>query len=160
MRYKCALIVVEDINASRAFYKDLLGQDIKYDFGENIVFLGDFSIHEREHYEHLISSDKKSRVLYQSHSSELYFESDEIEALYQKLKGEKIQWIHPIVTHPWGQRVFRFYDLDHHVIEVGESMEKVLERLFEEGYTAEEIIVKSGMPSHKVYEVLRNLQYK
>ena len=45
MRYICPLIVVSDIKRSRQFYESLLGQKVKYDFGENVQFEGDFSIH-------------------------------------------------------------------------------------------------------------------
>ena len=50
MKYICPLIVVKDIEASRNFYENVLGQKLKYDFGENITYEGDFSIHLEEHY--------------------------------------------------------------------------------------------------------------
>jgi catechol 2,3-dioxygenase-like lactoylglutathione lyase family enzyme len=45
MKYICPLIVVKDIAESRHFYENILGQKVKYDFGENVTFEGDFSIH-------------------------------------------------------------------------------------------------------------------
>ena len=36
-----------------------------------------------------------------------------------------IEYVNPLMTHSWGQRVIRIYDPDHHVIEIGESMEYV-----------------------------------
>ncbi len=37
------------------------------------------------------------------------------------------------MEHSWGQRVIRFYDLDGHLIEVGESMAMVIRRFFRGG---------------------------
>lgn len=48
MKFKCALYVVNDIQQSRAFYENLLDQKVKYDFGENVTFEGDFSIQEKK----------------------------------------------------------------------------------------------------------------
>lgn len=47
-----------------------------------------------------------------------------------------------MVEHPWGQRVIRFYDLDGHLIEVGESMKLVIRRFQAAGMTPEEIARK------------------
>ena len=33
----------------------------------------------------------------------------------------EIQYINPVAENSWGRRVVRFYDPDHHVIEVGEE---------------------------------------
>ena len=43
----------------------------------------------------------------------------------------------------WGQRVIRFYDLDGHIVEVGEDMKMVLKRFLASGMTMEEISVLS-----------------
>ncbi|MEE0776708.1 MAG: glyoxalase, partial [Bacillota bacterium] len=41
--------------------------------------------------------------------------------------------------HSWGQRVIRFYDLDRHLIEVGEDMKMVVKRFLNTGMTMEEV---------------------
>jgi len=33
IKFKCPLIVVEDIDVSRTFYENVLNQTVKYDFG-------------------------------------------------------------------------------------------------------------------------------
>lgn len=37
-----------------------------------------------------------------------------------------IEYVHPLLEHSWGQRVVRFYDLDKHIIEVGENINMVI----------------------------------
>jgi hypothetical protein len=46
IKFVCALIAVSDINRSKKFYTELLEQTIKFDFGKNVVFNGDFAIHD------------------------------------------------------------------------------------------------------------------
>ncbi len=42
MRFQCPLVLVADMKVAKEFYAGLLGQAVKYDFGENVVFAGDF----------------------------------------------------------------------------------------------------------------------
>ncbi|HUW63372.1 MAG TPA: VOC family protein [Spirochaetia bacterium] len=142
MKFVCSLIVVEDIKQSRNFYENILGQKVKYDFGEDIVFEGDFTIHLESHLKRLLGIE----VTKQSNNFELYFETDRLEEAFLKLKNEKVTFIHEILEQPWGQRVMRFYDLDFHMIEIGETMESVVARLYKMGLTIEEICKKSSMP--------------
>ncbi len=52
-----------------------------------------------------------------------------------------------VVEHPWGSGVIRFYDLDGHLIEVGESMKLVIRRFQAAGMTPEEIARKMDVLS-------------
>jgi len=122
VKYICPLIVVSDIKVSRNFYENILGQKVKNDFGENILFEGDFAIHLKEHYLRLIGKDS-NHLSEKSNNFELYFEEDDLEKLYGELKKHKVEFIHEIVEQPWGQKVMRFYDPDYHIIEVGAPIE-------------------------------------
>jgi len=124
MKYICPLIVVTDIVRSRDFYENILGQKVKYDHGQNIVFECDFSIHLDEHYRSLLGKGFHD-IKKKAHNFELYFETEELETTIQKLKEYQIEFIHEIIEQPWGQKVARFYDPDYHIIEIGESIELV-----------------------------------
>lgn len=69
-----------------------------------------------------------SDIKKEANNFELYFETDEIEGIFNRLKNEGIEFIHDIREQPWGQRVMRLYDPDYHIIEIGESMEAVVLR--------------------------------
>ena len=43
-----------------------------------------------------------------------------------------------ILEAGWGQRSIRFYDLDGHIIEVGENMKMVVKRFLDSGMSMEE----------------------
>ena len=136
MKYICPLITVEDMQRSRDFYERTLNQKIKYDFGVNITFHGDFAIHLRTHYQKLINNREiKSGV----NNFELYFEFDNLEEIVNDLKKNNVEFIHEIVEQPWYQKVIRFYDPDKNIIEVGESLEFLSYRLYKNGMKIEEI---------------------
>lgn len=142
MKYICPLITVTDINRSRDFYENVLSQKVKFNFGENITFHGDFAIHLSSHFSKLI--DNKS-IQKNSNSFELYFEDEDIEILIDKLKAHNVEFVHPLREQPWKQLVVRFYDPDSNIIEVGEPMEKVVKRLKGKGVSAIEIAALTGL---------------
>ena len=85
----------------------------------------------------------------------IYFESGDVDALYKRLTVEAVKVIHSIVEQPWGQRVFRVYDPDNHIIEFAESMASVVLRLDKKGFSLEEIAEKSLMPMEFIKMVLQ-----
>lgn len=138
MKFICPLIVVNDIKLSRDFYENVLDQKVKYDFGENVTFEGDFAIHLKSHFGKLINL-RPNEIGLKTNNCELYFEEDDLESLLVKLKKiDSIEYIHEIKEQPWGQRVIRFYDPDMHIIEVGESLESVARRFLKQGLSIEE----------------------
>ena len=143
MKFICALITVNDMERSRQFYAGLLEQEIKYDFGENITFHGDFAIHLRSHFKELIGN-KEIKV--KANNCELYFEYDDLEQIEKKLNKEGVKFVHGIKEQPWRQKVMRFYDPDDNIIEVGERLEHLSHRLHREGWEIDKISKIIGMP--------------
>lgn len=143
MKFISALITVDDIDRSRHFYTGLLEQEIKFDFGENITFHGDFAIHLRSHFKELIDNKE---IKDKANNCELYFEYDNLEKMELKLNKEGVEFVHEIREQPWRQKVMRFYDPDENIIEVGESMEHLSNRLHREGIEVKEISKITNMP--------------
>jgi len=84
MKYICPLITVADIKRSRDFYEGLLNQKVKYDFGENVTFEGDFAIHLQYHYISLIDNRP---IRTGGNNFKLYFEFDMLEQIVDLLKS-------------------------------------------------------------------------
>jgi len=143
MKYICPLIVVDDIEASREFYVNILDQKVKADFGQNVTFEGDFAIHLKDHYEMLIG---RNDIKKNSRNFELYFEHDELDGLFERLKEMGVEFVHDVMEQPWKQKVVRFYDPDGHIIEVGESMQHLVTRLHNKGHEPEEISQITSLP--------------
>lgn len=155
MKYICPLIVVEDIEKSRYFYETVLNQKVKFDFGENVTFEGDFAIHLEPHFSELID---KREIKKGGNDFELYFENDKIEDIVATLKDNNVDFVHELRQQPWKQRVVRFYDPDKHIIEVGESMEYVSYRLHKEGMEIEAVAEITCMPVEFVEHSIKTLK--
>lgn len=153
MKFKCPLIVVNNIELSRDFYENILNQKIKYDFGENVVYDGDFAIQLKPHFANMITINEYD-ITTKSNNFELYFEEEDIDSFIKKLENiNEIKYIHSLVEHPWGQRVVRFYDPDMHIIEVGESIETVIKRFLSQGLSVEETAKRTQHPIEFVRQV-------
>lgn len=117
MKLKNILIVVNDIEISKAFYKDLFGLHVTLDMGENVMLTEGLVLQERKLWE----SFTGRTVVQGGHDSELYFEENNMDSFLAKLEayGDKIQYVNPVADY-LGKRVVRLYDPDMHVIEVKE----------------------------------------
>jgi catechol 2,3-dioxygenase-like lactoylglutathione lyase family enzyme len=153
MKYICPLVTVSDIKQSRNFYENLLNQKVKFDFGENITFHGDFAIHLQSHFEMLIDNKK---VTYGGNN----FEFDDIEQIVRTLKDNNVLFVHGIREQPWRQKVVRFYDPDKNMIEIGESMEHLALRLKNEGLSMEQISKTTNMPIDFVTGLIEKYEEK
>jgi len=154
IKYICSLLTVKDIQKSREFYEKVLKQEVELDHGENVSFKGGFAIHDRKHFQELVDNGSRNDNTNCNTLIELYFVSEEIEALNNKLESLNVVFLHNIREQPWGQRVLRFFDPDDYIIEVGESMEAVVTRFAAEGLEVEEISKRSSMPVEFVEMVL------
>jgi catechol 2,3-dioxygenase-like lactoylglutathione lyase family enzyme len=143
--YRSCVLLVEDIENSKHFYNSILGQKIVMDFGRNVGFEGGLAIWERDYALNLIFHEKAHGIKVGANNGEIYFETENLDELYKRLL-EEVRVIHSIQEHPWGQRAFRIYDPDNHILEFAESMESVVLRLNKQGLSLEEIAKKSMMP--------------
>lgn len=152
MKLKNSLIVVEDIEKSKAFYRELFGLDVVIDFGENVVLTEGLVLQERKTWERFVGK----RVAYGGCDAELYFEEDDLDFFLERLEKyeQPVEYVNELMEHDWGQRVIRIYDPDKHVIEIGETMDYVARRFLEMGMTAEQVSVKTQLPLAQVEEIL------
>ena len=131
MKYQGVCIAVKDVSLSKKFYQDLFELKVFQDYGRNISF-GGLSL--QQDFDWLLDIPKTS-ILEEPHNMELYFEEDEFDGFIAKLEQrDDIRYIGDGVKEAdWGQRSIRFYDLDGHIIEVGENMKMVVKRFLDSG---------------------------
>ena len=117
MKLKNILIVVKDIEKSRKFYHDLFGIDLVLDNEGNMILTEGLVLQDEKIWKTFLDRD----IVPKSNSCELYFEEQDIESFVEKLERlyPTIEYVNHLMTHSWGQRVIRFYDLDGNLIEVG-----------------------------------------
>lgn len=120
MKLKNILIVVKDIEKSKQFYKDLFGLEMVLDTDGNVILTEGLVLQEETIWKKFLGND----IIPKSNSCELYFEEKNIGAFAEKLEHlyPSIQYVNRLMTHSWGQKVIRFYDLDGNLIEVGTPM--------------------------------------
>ena len=120
MKLKNVLIVVKDIEKSRKFYHDLFDIDLVLDNDGNMILTEGLVLQDEKIWKSFLDRD----IVPKSNSYELYFEEQDIEAFIEKLEKlyPDIEYVNRLMTHSWGQRVIRFYDLDGNLIEVGTPM--------------------------------------
>jgi catechol 2,3-dioxygenase-like lactoylglutathione lyase family enzyme len=154
-QYQAVVFFVADIQKSKQFYSEVLGQKIVADFGRNIGFEGGLSLWDKEYALNVIFEEKAKQIAVGANNSEIYFECSDIEAFFDRLTKQQVRVIHPVMAHPWGQRAFRVYDLDNHILEFAEPMSEVVLRLHREGLSVEAIAIKSMMQPEFIRNVLQ-----
>ena len=117
MKLKNVLIVVKDIEKSRKFYHDLFDIDLVLDNDGNMILTEGLVLQDEKIWKSFLDRD----IVPKSNSCELYFEEQDIESFAEKIEKlyPDIEYVNSLMTHSWGQRVIRFYDLDGNLIEVG-----------------------------------------
>ncbi len=147
MKYRCALVTVQDMARSRALYEGMLQQVVAADMGENLSFEGGFALHQRDHFSSLLDGRE---IRARANSFELYFEHDDVLGIQELLKREGFEFLHPAREQPWRQMVLRFYDYDGTIVEIGESLEHLAYRLYLEGKALEDISRITYLPIEEV----------
>ena len=154
MKHVCMLISVADINAARKFYEDLFGLEVFQDYGRNIAFTCGLAL--QQDFDWLVDLPKE-KVLKKSNNAEIVFEEQDFDGFLNKLKEyPDIEYLGEVIEHSWGQRVIRFYDLDGHIIEVGEDMKMVIKRFLASGMTMEEVSVTMGASIEDLAKLLNS----
>lgn len=120
MKLKNVLIVVNDIEKSKAFYKDLFGLDVVLDNDGNVILTEGLVLQDAAIWKGFLEKD----IIPMNNAAELYFEESDIEGFAKKLDAYQppIRYVNRLTEHSWGQKVIRFYDPDGNLIEVGTPM--------------------------------------
>ena len=143
MRFEGVLFAVRSMAVSRPFYENVLGRKVAMDLGTNLAFEGGPVL--QEGFAALVGFPEENTV-YQAYNSEIYFETDDLDAEAERLRAAGVELLHEIKEYPWGQRVLRFFDPDGHLIELGENMRIVVLRFLEQGMTEEQVAQRTGYP--------------
>lgn len=150
--YKGTLIAVKNIEESKKFYHDILDMNVIGDFGANVQLDGGLFLQTLDTWSDFINNKE---VYLKNNAGELYFEVSDIDEFYKKLQAANIEYVHELLEHNWGQRVVRFYDPNHHIIEVAEDISMVVKRFFHSGMTVEQVADRMDVPVDYVKECLK-----
>lgn len=117
MKLRCTLIVVKDAQRSLKYYHDLFGLELLQDNDGNMILSDGLALQEERYWKEFLKRDALPR----NNHSELYFEEADLETFVERLERlyPETEYVNRLMTHSWGQKVVRFYDLDGNLIEVG-----------------------------------------
>lgn len=121
MKLRNVLIVVNDIEKSISFYRELFGLEVILDNDGNVIMTEGLVLQDASIWKNFIGKD----VIPENNATELYFEERDIVAFAKKLEAykEPITYVNRLMEHSWGQKVIHFYDPDGNLIEVGTPAE-------------------------------------
>lgn len=146
---------MKDIERSKEFYVNQLGFTVECDFGTNIVLKGGFALWQVKEDHAIPQTLGVANTLNRSSNRfELYFETENLQEIYQALKDAHVDFLHEVHEEEWGQHTIRFFDPDRHLIEVGESMRQFVRRLHGSGLTAEAVSAKTGIALEEVVKIM------
>jgi len=153
MKLKNILFVVSDMERSKAFYKELFGLEVIADYDGNVVMTEGLVLQDAAIWKKFIDRD----VTFNGNDAELYFEENDMDGFLRKLDSWEgtIEYGNRLMEHDWGQRVVRIYDPDHHMIEIGESLDYVAKRFLASGMSVEETAWKTQMALGRVEELAK-----
>ena len=148
-------LFVKDISVSKDFYINVLGLQVDLDFGGNIIFKNGFAIWEIQDH-HIIPQKIGFEKITDTSVNrfELYFETENLAEIFETLKSYDVRFLHEIHEESWGQRTIRFFDPDHHLIEIGESMKQFVGRLCKQGLTVEQVSAQTHVPVEEIKRLI------
>lgn len=150
------VIFVNNPEASKDFYQNIFGLKVKEKLPNYIQLEGGITLWDKKRANNIIfKNSKNSNDSPAVKKFEFYFETEDIEAVLQKLETVSVTYIHGLEIQPWGQRVVRFYDPDENIIEIGEKMAVVVKQLKKQNFTDEEIAKKTFLPIEVIRDILK-----
>jgi catechol 2,3-dioxygenase-like lactoylglutathione lyase family enzyme len=125
LQFVSVTTAVQDVAVSKEFYAKVLGLRVLVDDGPFVLFEGNFAIHQAQELMGTVFGEGAPRAAGPQGSNNLlvYFETDDLRSTFLRLR-DQVDLVHPVERQHWGQRVFRFYDPDRHIVEIGEPMEQ------------------------------------
>jgi predicted enzyme related to lactoylglutathione lyase len=112
------VIAVPDLRRSAAFYRDVLGFEIKEmgDPGWRMFARDDCRIMAGQCPDALRPADIGD------HSYFAYLVTDDIDAYYERVTSAGTEIIKPLVNEPWGMREFGLRTIDGHRMMIGQEL--------------------------------------
>ena len=146
MKLSGPLLVVEDIKRSQRFYEDVLGMEVLMDLDGNLTFKAGYSLQDKKIWADFLGIGEEE-IRRGGNNFELYFEEDDFDAFLTHFASiTDIEMVNQLTEYPWGQRVVRFYDPDHHIVEVAQSMRSVVRGFLAAGMSPEDVSRRTQHP--------------
>lgn len=156
--FQGSVIMVKDMAVSRKFYEELLERKVLADFGPVIGYEGGFSIWQVDHaYSILFNKKFDDGSAPGRKNMELCFEVNDINPIWAEVSSKNIPLVHPLQEQPWGQLVFRIFDPDGHIVEIGEAIPVFVARFLSQGMTVQQVAERTSVPEAAVRQIAQSM---
>lgn len=112
------MLVVENMEESVAFYKEIFGLQVIRDFGTNVMLTEGLVLQQKAGWEEHLGKE----VSVGKHGAVLYFVENALDEFLKKLQESRfdIVFLQEGIQEEGNRRVVRIYDPSGHVVEIGE----------------------------------------
>ena len=149
------LFAVRDRETSLDFYRKILGLEVVNDFGANVVLTGGLSLQTLNTWASFLEKPSEE-IRFGGNDAEMYYVADDFDAFLNLLKDHpEVELVHSPVEHRWGQRAVRLDGPDRHIIEVGESLDKVAKRFRDGGLNEEGVARRMDISLEYARELMK-----
>lgn len=155
INFHSTVIITKEFDKMKAFYQQVLQQEIDVDFGNCIGFKNGISLWKLN--EDYTIAKKLGHTFNPSGNKnlEVCFDTDDYEEVVAKLKAHKLIYLHDTIEEAWGQRTIRFYDPENNLVEIGESIPCFVKRFRNQGMSVEEVAERTSVPVDMVKEICK-----
>ena len=101
MKLKNPMLVVPDLERSKAFYREVLGLRVTLDFGANVTLSGGLCLQTRVSWMEFLHKEKQE-IRFGGCDGEIYLETEDLDAFLEKLPALCVELVHPPYMHRWG----------------------------------------------------------
>jgi catechol 2,3-dioxygenase-like lactoylglutathione lyase family enzyme len=154
LRFHSSVVFCNDLVKQREFYEKFLGQTVKHDLGNCLVFHNGFTLWQLDEKYHISRELGYSYEPIGNRNLELCFETDHLEDAVEKVLMADLRILHNLEEEEWGQYTIRFYDPEGNLVEIGESLRAMVMRMQTDGRTVNEVCEKTGLQKQLVENLL------
>jgi len=155
IRFHSTVIMTQDFDKMKAFYQEILQQEIDIDFGNCVGFKNGISLWKL--IEDYPVAKKLGRVYDKSGNKnlEICFETDNYDDVIVNLKKQNLKYLHETIEERWGQKTIRFFDPENNLVEIGETIPCFVKRFYNQGITVEKVSERTSVPIEIVKKYIK-----
>ncbi len=155
IKFHSTVIITQDFDKMKAFYQEIIQQEIEIDFGNCVGFKNGISLWKLTEDYPIAKQLGKTYDQSGNKNLEICFETADFEKVIEKLKKHDLKYLHETIEETWGQKTIRFYDPENNLVEIGETISSFVKRFYNQGMSVEKVSERTSVPIELVKEICK-----